>query len=65
VLLALDNSIGFSNSSVAAAGLHYWMRRFKCLLIANNAGVNSNLSTPIACTAYSADVLYSYSAHPP
>ncbi len=55
MLPALDNSIGCAISSVAGAGLHYWMRRFKCLLIANSAGANSNLPTPIACAAYSAD----------
>jgi hypothetical protein len=54
VLPALDNSIGSAISSVAGAGLYYWMRRFKCLLIANSAGANSNLPTPIACAAYSA-----------
>jgi hypothetical protein len=54
VLPALDNSIGCTISRVAGAGLHYWMRRFNCLLIANSAGANSNLLTPIACAAYSA-----------
>jgi hypothetical protein len=53
MLPALDNSIGCAISSVAGAGLHYWMSRFKCLLIVNSAGANSNLPTPIACAAYS------------
>jgi hypothetical protein len=63
MLPALDNSIGCAISSVAGAGLHYWMRRFKCLLIANSAGANSNLPTPIACAAYS--VLYYDLVSPP
>jgi hypothetical protein len=53
VLPALDNSIGCAILSVAGAGLQYWMRRFKCFLIANSAGANSNLSILIACVAYS------------
>jgi hypothetical protein len=62
----LDNSIGCTISRVAGAGLHYWMRRFNCLLIANSAGANSNLPTPIACAAYSAacTVLYFYIPQP-
>jgi hypothetical protein len=62
VLLALDNSIRCANFCRWAILLDAPFQMF--LLIANSAGVNFNLSTPIACAEYSADVFYSYSAHP-
>jgi hypothetical protein len=53
VLLALDYIIGCAISSAAGAGLHYWMHRFICWSFDNSAGVNSKLTTLIACAANS------------
>ncbi len=50
--------IGCAVSSVAGAGLYYWMRRLNCLLMENSAGANSNFTTSIACAAYSVAVSY-------